>query len=216
MLLSGLSSIDFSGLVGLSGDMSDDALFSRFRSALPQSKPGLIYGTSVMSDASIRNLMNAVLSDYEVKKTKISSDMADQISGKVKNIILVTDPENVPAYKDEILGVVNQLTNDGFALVPKGYASSPPANQSSSGSPQIDSGMARGAAVGFQVGSGVSPGAQSSAVASSPVVSRGGGLVRRVVRPHVQTAMEKRRLMLIIGGFGLVFALAIGVIAAKS
>lgn len=219
MLLSGLNNIDFSGIGSLSGDLSSADLFQRFRSAVPQYSPGLLISDG-MSDSSIRNLISAVLSSYEIRKTNLPADVAAQIADKVQGILLGADPIGVARYRSEISSVVDGLNRDGYALVPIGYA----VQNSSSGGPAqspVYGPPAAGPVYGppEQTPSG-SPGTatapqQGRPQSTAPNIQRGPLPVRRITRAHVQTPAERKRLLLIIGGFAAIFAVALGLVAAR-
>ncbi len=221
MFLSGLDNIDFTGIGGLSGDMSRSDLFSRFRSGLP---PGI-------TDDEINNILSQVLSSYEVRRVQISDELAGKVSDAVATIVIdvlggggfgsgVVGRGRALANKGAIDAVTGSLTNDGYALVPIGYAApsqgvniatpsaSPVAEQTQA--PVNSSGMPTRAAVfKYQATQ------QTQAAASAQPIQRSPLPVRRITRSHVQTPAEKKRLLLIIGGFGLLFVVALGVIASR-
>ncbi len=218
MFFSGLNNVDMNGLFGLGADMSSGELFNRFRSAIPQYQEGSLttaYISSGMTDAAINKLISAVLSGYEIRRINISDSEAASIAEKVQSILLGADTVSTARYRDEIKGVVSGLKDAGYALVPIGY--SPATPQQPSGTPG-ESIAYQGAMASQQAGRSQVVQTSGSTNQSTQVIrSQKTGLpviYRR--QAHKQTPADRQRLFWIIGGFGLVFALTIGVIAARS
>ncbi len=245
MLLSGLDNIDFEGFGSFgSSDMSDADLFSRFRNAMPPYLPASLWPpktASGISDDSIRKIMSAVLSGYEIRKIKIPDSDAASIAEDVRTIILNVDPIDAAFFKSEIFGVVEGLKRDGFSLVPKSYSSQPSIPNNSGAAPQNQgsddwkNNAAQGANANAQVGS---RGATSSSTtqkpssSGSPITDFVSSAINQIKAawpksspqlptqfvkvPYTQTAADKKRLLWIIGGFGVAFVLTIGVVASNN
>ncbi len=121
-----------------------------------------------------------------------------------------------PAF---LRAMLSSMRQDGYYIVSTQSAQVQTAPQATA---QSDSIAYRGAIAAQQAGSPSSqtqaqPAAVSAASSTSPVQiqprqSRA-TIYKRV--PYKQTAAEKQRLIWIIGGFGVLFAIAIGVIAAR-
>ncbi len=216
MFLSGLDNIDFTGIGGLSGEMSRGTLFSMFRSALA---PGFAFS---VSDAEINAILDQVFSGYKISN-EFSPDQAiiNTVQSGIKAIVIgVLGVAKAGAYSGEIQGVIDNLSNQNYVAVPRNYTApaAPPTTPVSSkpvygpqpappqyGPPEQSS---PGPATTSQQGGG-SPVLPTQPIQRSPLP------VRRITRAHVQTPAEKKRLLLIIGGFGLLFVVALGVIASR-
>lgn len=224
MFLSGLQSIDFSGLSGLGSDMARASLFSSFRNALT---PGLIYSAS---DDEINSILDNVLSSYRITNDPVNLDdatiqsVSDGISSIVKNIL---GQAKAGAYYFQINGVVNDLKKSGFQAVPKGYVTpAAPQTPSPTYTPPVSGGSSapsRASVIQYQA-SQATPQASSDLATQvsngiqsflAPITGRQQlpTIYRKV--PYRQTPADRTRLMWILGGFGVLFAVAIGVIAGR-
>jgi hypothetical protein len=215
MLLSGLENLDFSGISGLSGDMSADALFNVFRNAIPQFSSGGTFGFDTgATDTEIRSIINAVLGTYEIKKLSSDPGIGDSVSAFVKPIVISTvgTPRAI-RYQDSIYGVLDNLGSQKLYLVPIGYT----AQGSVSGGPSsATSVQSMGPVYGTQTyGQPPAPLIQRAPTASPGGFVRSAPPVRYVSRVRAQTPLEKKRLLYIIAGFGVMFAVALGLIAAR-
>lgn len=238
MFLSGLNNIDFSGIGSISGALSRTDLFSRFRSSL----------SSGVTDGEINSILDRTLASNDLVSAKIPDDIANQVSDGVTSIIIdvlggggfgssISGRARALSEKGNIDAVVAQLTREGYALVPKGYAikqQSPSPASTPVKSELVDPNniAAAGAlAVGRTGTSSPSSTPAPSAVPGSlnDTIQSGiksimaawpksapAGPTQYIHAPHTQTIAEKKRLTLIISGFGVMFVLAIGIIAARN
>lgn len=236
MFLSGLDNIDFSGLGSMSGDMSESQLFAAFRSAMPATKAGFV-GNYTMSDSLLHSIISAVLGRYEIRKIQIPDSEADGIEADVKRIIIGIDAVNGYGYADEINAVVQNLKNNGYSLVligshPQSMPTAIPVKselvdpsniaaagalavgRSGASSPSSTLTQSTPSAPSGSISDTIQSGIKSILAAwpkSAPA-----GPTQYIRAPHTQTAAEKQRLILIVGGFGLAFVLTIGIIAARN
>lgn len=189
----GLEAIDFSGLLGLSGDISSGELFDRFRSALT---PG-VFGNTV-SDDQIRTMIDYVFSNYDVIRlsTPLQKNIADQIRANVTTVVKNTLPSNFWTAADSVVG---QLQNEGFAVVPKGYSQASPTGTGPT-PPVVQQRQQQG-------GSAVAQQDQSA-----PQI-QGRTPAKRIQRPR--TKAENTKLYWVLGIGAVMFAIAIGVIALR-
>ncbi len=101
--------------------------------------------------------------------------------------------------------------------MPIGYSVAPPAQNAAPA--QTNSIAYQGAVAAQQAGSTRAATTQQTPATQSPPVQiqRSGRPATRYIRQaHKQTPAEQQRLMWIIGGFGVLFVVAIGVIASRS
>lgn len=216
MFLSGLRNIDFSGIGSLSGDMSRASLFPMFRDALPST-----YLVGV-SDEQINSILDSVFADYRIS-SDVSPDQAtiDAAQNGISDIVKSVLGAKAGVYYVQITGVIDQLSKQRYVAVPKGYvAPSQSTAPSGSSTPVVDvptsSGMpSRAAVFKYQAAQQAAGQSVSPSIAPPPNIQRGPLPVRRITRAHVQTPAEKKRLLLIVGSFALVFAVALGVIASR-
>ncbi len=220
MFLSGLDNVDMRGLFGLGADMNRNDLFSLFRSAL---KDGLVYS---VTDAEINDILGKVLSKYEVRKVTVTPDVASNVDSDVRGIVIgALGIDKAGAYASEISSVASGLKSNGLSLAPIGYTPSAVVSSGSPSQPQSSprDSIAYQGAIASQQGRQQSTQSvyQSTATIQSAPVQivrspRTGLPVIYRRQAHRQTPADRQRLFWIIGGFGVVFALAIGVIAARS
>ncbi len=216
-----LNNIDMSGLFGLSADMSPDTLYGMFRSAIPAYEKGMIYDTGA-TDSEIHSVINSVFGTYEVRKLSSDPGLSDSITEVVQPIVLNTvGTARALQYKDTIFGILANLKQQGLYLVPKGYAqSAPPVAQSPVSTNNI---VYQGAVASQQAGRqspAQSPTQTTTGTQAAPIqIVRSPKTGLPVIyrrQSFKQTPADRQRLYWIIGGFGIAFALAIGVIAARS
>lgn len=192
MFFESYNSTDFDGMAGLGSDMPRGSLFSTFRS-------GLTSGFYTVSDAEINSILDAVLSSYRISNDNINLDQAilDSIDSDITNdVVGVLGRAKALAYKDQIAAIVNGLKSSGFKAIPRSYNS--------------NSSIAVQGAVAAQ-----SFGSPTGVVNSIAETVKNVFPDLYVTRPYQQTPADKQRLVWIIGGFGLMFTVAIAVIAAR-
>lgn len=194
MFFESYNSTDFEGMTGLGDSMSRGALFSTF-------KNGLTSGFYTISDAEINSIIDAVLSTYRISNDNVNLDQntLDSIDSDITNdVVSVLGKAKALAYKGQISDIVNGLKRSGYQAIPLSYSAS-----------------SRSSSIAAQ-------GAQAAQSFGSPsIVNSIAATVENtfpdlyVTRPYRQTPADKQRLMWIIGGFGLMFTVAIAVIAAR-
>lgn len=196
-----LDGIDFSGLGALSSDISSGDLFGRFRTALVPGKLG-----NTVSDDQIRTVINYVYSNYDVQR--LSSPLPESIAAPIKADITGVVQSNIPAnYWTTVSSVIDQLQSDGYAVVPKGYNQN--ASQSSAATqPSTSSG-------GFWSQVANAPASVAAAISQVASGSRPAQQITTISRVRQQTPAEKKRLMLILGIGGALFAVAIVALAVS-
>ena len=185
--------------------MSRSDLFSSFRSAL---KAGSFYS---VSDDEINGILDGVLTSYKITNDYQNIDQATvkDVAAGIKSIVISKlGLGKAGAYSDDITGVVEQLKGSGFVAVPKNY-SQPQATAPQNQTPSTTATSTTSSTIATSA---------SRAVQSfiAPIASSFARPPTRYIRvPYRQTAADKQRLIWIIGGMGLIFAIAIGAIAAR-
>ncbi len=207
MFLSGLQSIDFQGLGSLGGVISGSEAADLVWAEMPWgTSAALLAQDPPMSPEQFKaKVSQALSSGYRMTQSSGGAP-----SGVLDNSVLTSQ---YPANAGIINTVLETLKSKGYYIV-SAQAAQPAA--------QSDSIAYRGAIAAQQAGSPsaqtqAQPAAVSSVNSTSPVQiqprqSRA-TIYKRV--PYKQTAAEKQRLIWIIGGFGVLFAVAIGVIASR-
>ncbi len=209
MLLSGLNAIDFSGLMGgLSGDIGGqqaaDIVWSHLPWLVTVSETAFQAASGMSADDFKSKIAGALSGQYKLTK----SDSQPSNTASDQSIINLS-----PKNADIISGALQKMRDDGYYIV---SAQSTPVQTPA----QSDSIAYRGTIAAQQAGSPSSqPQTQPATVSTaSPAVQ----IQQRQSRPTIykrvpykQTAAEKQRLIWIIAGFGIAFALAIGAIASS-
>ncbi len=209
--LSGLNSIDFQGLTGLGGIISGAAAADLVWTEMPWGTSAVLAAKSMSPEQFKAKVSQALSTDYRM--TLSPNEMP---AGVLDNSVLTSQyPDNA----DVINTVLETLKGKGYYIVSAKAAAPVQAPPAQSTAPAQTSSIAyQGAVAAQQAGSTrVAATQQTPTTQSSPVqIQRQGRPATRYIRQaHKQTPAERQRLMWIIGGFSVLFVMAIGVIAAR-
>ncbi len=208
MLLSG---VDFSGLFGLgdaiSASQAADIVWDNMPSAVNRFTLPTFANMSV--DEFKSSVAQALSGQYQL--VQASSPPSNTVSDSV---ITNISPNNAGYIKSAL----DSMRSQGYYVVSvnaaPAAASSPTAVASPTGGGSSTWQPARAQyQAAIQAAQAVTSGGTPTGSAA-PNIQRSNA-PRRVIRPHVQTPAEKQRLLWIIGGFAAIFAVALGLIAAR-
>ncbi len=226
MFLSGLDNIDFSGIGVLGGAMSPDAAADLIWN-------NAIGASAIYSEDEFKALILPSLrsGEYSLVNSPSGPPSGTLSAGDVIGIIDSKrkpgdDPVSGPV-QSVIGSIFSRLSNQNYYAVGKQTQQSVPVTPKQS-YPSVSQSIAyQGAVAAQQAGTGTqitrsvtSDPVQSFVSSVTSVFSPSGGpsqpptIFKRVA--HRQTPAEKKRLMWIIGIFGVTFAIAIGLIAARN
>lgn len=231
MILSGLTHLDFSG-IGSMGSVTPVGIDEAVSVGLQNVPP--IYSAVVDAKLLRDKFTTLIQAGYKAVKSSEAIQPADDMA--VANAAIPGSDGGVfidlnPTKRSALVGVLQSLRRNGYYIVSSDFVSSGPTQAPKSELVDPNNIAAAGAIAVAQQGSArsgvtstpaprgsisdtISSGIKSiiSAWPKSPAT-----LPTQYIRAsHVQTAAEKQRLTLIIGGFGIMFVLAMGVIAARS
>ncbi len=238
-MLSGFNSMDFSALCGLSGSavlsqqQAEDVVYN------------LAYSNASMFDklkttagkeaGFFRALMGGiygagyVLTSDTSAPAYNSSALRPVVESAVGNFTVMGMGKPSPEQITKLLLGLDNLSSVGYVVTKAGGSTTQAPNSSDFSLPSMD--KITDQAFSFTQSPsgpvGVTTAARSSSTPArslSPApmtiaplqLSRKALPVRRISQSAPMTALEKKRLIWIIGGFALIFAVAIGVIAARS
>ncbi len=230
MFFNGLPHLDFQGsLCGLGDSIDRSILYGIFRKNL---NPKL-FGDPFPDD-KLNIVLDKVLSQYRLivdKDKQLPETVSNQVRSGVLGIIdSVVGSDTRKYWSANILLAVNDLDSQNYALVPKDYGISTTPKQlqtpinTSSGSSFLDRfSSAVTSAINTvtetpQSGN-VSAGGQ---IQQGPAQPTGGGVKRQSDNPIIYqtrtkklSAVEKTRLMWILGLGGVVFVVTLGIVASR-
>lgn len=217
MFLDGLNNIDFSG-IGSLGEGSP----VEFNTAvdLAMSNIPFVYKLAVGRDDVVQQFQNFKAQGYGLVQSSSPISFAND-----NTIAAIAVPDDVllsGQKRGALIDVLSSLRGQGYYVV--SATAAPSATATSSSTPTTTGGgsvwnptrpqyQAAQQALQAAAGSGGAPAQQGTGPASN--IQRGPLPVRRITRGHVQTPAEKKRLYWIIGGFGAIFVLALGLIASR-
>lgn len=224
MLLAGLDNIDFSG-IGSLGEiaMSKAELIGMAAPILSQIP---------FDSDQVDTLFNAISSKYrfvknaDVPATKeegdqFSSDM-EGFTRKALSWSQIGEAATSGDFRKKLENTFRSLaaswSSQGIAVVPlqRSVSSGSPSagSQAATPGPQASYTAPRSQTTNYQ-GAQQSSMSAGAGVAPSPGVQRNSLPVRHITRAHTQTPQERKRLLLIAGGFAVVFIVALGVVAIR-
>ena len=132
MFLRGLDSIDFSklrlsGLGAVGAALSQAEAFNLLRPLIPQSVPGLMFGSNNCTDDNLRQIIGMVYGQYVIARTSASPSDPGAITSAVRSAVISVLGAAAPSFEDSITKAQSQLTAQGYVIIAPSDLSAPTA-----------------------------------------------------------------------------------------